>query len=119
MVRASRMVRPVLWAVMCTVVLAACGEGSGGQGEGNVPPETSSTATSAPGGETTTTVTASEGSSCVDLAARALQLARDARATMRGVRAPTPEEEAELEARRQALLAEANELGCPVPPGLS
>lgn len=38
---------------------------------------------------------------------------------MRGIRAPTPEEEAELEARRQALLAEANELGCPVPPGLS
>ena len=119
MVRAPRMVRRTLWAVLCIVVLAACGEGSGGEGEGKAPTETTSTVTSAPEGETTTTATAGGSSSCADLGARALELARDARATMRGIRAPTPEEEAELEARRQALLAEANELGCPVPPGLS
>jgi len=37
---------------------------------------------------------------------------------MRGIVAPTPEDEAKLRARGLALRAEARQLGCPVPAGL-
>ncbi len=101
---------------MLMVALSACGGADGRDSETKVPTETSSTTTST---LPSTTATTAAVTGCADLAAKALRLAQDARGTMRGIRRPTPEEEATLRAREQALRAEARQRGCPVPPGLS
>ncbi len=113
-----RTVRTVLGTVMLVVTLAGCGGSDGPDSETEVPNGESSTTTSTVGPQPSTTATTAAAASCVDLAAKALQLARDARATMRGIVAPTPEDEAKLRARGLALRAEARRLGCPVPAGL-
>ncbi len=105
--------------MMLVVVLAACGGADGGDSETKVPTDTSSTTTSTPPTQPDTPVTTASPVTCSDVAAKALRLAQDARATMRGIRAPTPEEEARLRAREQALRAETRRLGCPVPPAQS
>ncbi len=100
---------------MLAVMLVACGGSDGPDTETEVPPETSSTTTSTLKAQPGTTAAAA---GCADLAAKALRLAQDARATMRGIAGPSPEAEAQLRARGQALRSEARRLGCPVPPGL-
>ena len=114
---APRSVRAILVAVML-MALAACGGGDGSGSETEAPTDTSSTTTSAPRPQPSNTATTAAATSCVDLAAKAVRLAQDARATMRGIAGPTPEDEARLRARGQALRAEARRLGCPVPAGL-
>lgn len=47
--------------------------------------------------------------------ATAARLLQDERAIRRGIRGPTPDEEAQLRAREQALKAEAKRLGCRLP----
>lgn len=119
-VRTPRAVLATLAAAMLMVVMSACGGVDGEDSESKAPPETSSTTSSAPPQEQpSNTVTTTAGTSCLELAAKARQLAQDARGTMRGIAGPSPEDEAELQARGEALLAEARRLGCPVPPGLS
>jgi excisionase family DNA binding protein len=109
-------VRRTVGAVVLMVVLTACGGGEGGDSETQFPSETSSTAPS-----TTTSTTQAKpsataaGATCADLAAKAVQLVKDYRATMRGIAGPTREDEAKLRARELALRAEARSLGCPVP----
>lgn len=117
-----RTVRANLGTVMLMVALTACGGADGGGSEAKVPPETSTTTTtttSTLGAQPSNTATAAAATSCADLAAKAVRLAEDARATMRGIVGPRPEDEAKLRAREQALRAEARRLGCPVPRGLS
>ncbi|MDP9020332.1 MAG: hypothetical protein M3N25_05965 [Actinomycetota bacterium] len=118
-VRTPRAVPAILAAAMLMVVLSACGGVDDEDSESKAPPETPSTTTSAPQEQPSNTVTTTAGTSCLELAAEARQLAQDARGTMRGIAGPSPEDEAELQARGEALLAEARRLGCPVPPGLS
>lgn len=116
--RRSTTVRATV-AAMMVVALTACGGVDGGDSETKVPTDTSSTTMSISPTQPNKTVTTAAAASCADLGAKALRLAQDARATMRGIRGPTPEEEAKLRAREQALRAEARRLGCPVPPALS
>lgn len=113
--------RTVGWtiAVVWIVASTACGGGDGGDSETQVPSETSSTTTSAVQAKPNEPATTAAGANCADLAAKAVRLAQDARATMRGIAGPTPEDEAKLRAREQALRADARRLGCPVPPGLA
>lgn len=114
-----RTVRATVGAVVLMVALTACGGGDGGESETQVPTETSSTTTSTLEGKPSDPGTTAAAANCADLAAKAVRLAQDARATMRGIAGPTPEDEAKLRAREQALRAEARRRGCPVPPGLS
>ena len=117
-VPAPRGVRATLMALILMVALTACGGGDRSGSETEVPSDTSSTTTSAPAPQPSNTATTAAATSCADVAAKALRLAQDARATMRGIAGPTPEDEARLRARGQALRAEARRLGCPVPAGL-
>jgi len=103
---------------MLVVALAGCGGADGPDSETEVPNETSSTTTSTVNVQPSNTATTAAAASCLDLAAKAVRLAQDARATMRGIVGPSAEDEAKLRARGQALRAEARRLGCPVPAGL-
>ncbi len=100
------------------LALAACGGGNGGDSETEAPTSTSSISTSVPATQPNNPATTAAAATCADLAAEGLRLARDARGTMRGIRAPTPQEMAALRAREQALRSEARRRGCPVPPAL-
>jgi len=111
--------RASVGAVMLIVALTACGGADGEDSETNVPTETSVTTASTPLAKPSNTATTAAAAACADLAAKALRLAQDSRATMRGIAGPSPEDEAKLRAREQALRTEARRLGCPVPPALS
>ncbi len=106
-------------AVVLMVALTACGVGDGGGSETQVPSETSSmvtsTTTSTTQAKSSGPETTAAGANCAELAAKAIRLAQDVRGTMRGIRPPTPEEEAKLRERELALRDEARLLGCPVP----
>lgn len=80
-----RTVGRTIRAVVLTVALTACGRVEGGDSETQVPPETSSTTTSTPQTTTTQPATTVARVTCADLAAKAVRLAQDARATMRGI----------------------------------
>jgi len=114
-----RAVRWTIGAVVLMVALTACGVGDGGGSETQVPSETSSmvtsTTTSTTQAKSSGPETTAAGANCAELAAKAIRLAQDVRGTMRGIRPPTPEEEAKLRERELALRDEARLLGCPVP----
>jgi hypothetical protein len=80
------------------------------------PPGTPAATTTTGARAPTTTVA---GSGCLAVLATAARLMQDERATRRGIRAPTPDEEAQLRAREQALKAEAKRLGCRLPAAFS
>jgi len=117
--------RRLMFGTLALAVLAACGHVTDYPEQ--APPTTvpSSTTTSflasppgptGPSSESASTTAAATG--CLGLLAKAARLNQDFRATMTGIRGPTPEEEAKLRARGQALVVEARRLGCRLPAGL-
>lgn len=100
--------------VAFTMALAACGD----EGSNDAPAVTTTSASAA--APTTAAAPASTargggGETCASLAAKAADLFRRWRNDMRGIAGPQYEEEHRAEAR--ALVAQARDLGCPVPAG--